>query len=238
MRRNSILLIAFTFLTLSSHCQTITQSAYWLRYQNQMHLSPHVLWNTEIDNRRFISPDAQLQLIIHSRLHRKLGLFDVGGGMTLSWAYAQRPSNTISHPTFEIRPVLEASYEKPKEKLSIQHRLRLDNRFIEEDRLDGLDQDYEYTARLRYRVQARIPIIKKEKSGSISARFANEVMVNHRKTFFDQNRIYATLDFTISRALSIEGGYIYIHQQRFGRDEYFHRHVLRFSVLHRMQLYH
>ncbi|HYG01327.1 MAG TPA: DUF2490 domain-containing protein [Chryseosolibacter sp.] len=232
-----LLYLTLMFASASAYSQTTTQSSYWVRYQNQLYFSPNLYWNTEVDNRRFVSPDAQLQLIIHSRLHRKLGAFDLAGGITFSWAYAQRPENSIKHPTFEIRPVLEGSYESVGKRFSLQHRLRLDNRFIEEDRFEGLRQDYQYTARLRYRIQAKIPIIKKEKTGSVSARLANEVMVNHRENFYDQNRIHATLDVAVSRSLTLEGGYIFINQRRFGREEYFHRHVLRLSISHRIHVY-
>jgi hypothetical protein len=215
-----------------------SHATYWIRYQNQLNFSPRLFWNNEIDNRRFIHPDVQTQFIFHSRLHYKKDRWDYAGGLTLSWAYAPRPETRIQHATTEIRPVLEASYEVPFKGWALQHRVRIDNRFIEEDRFENIFDQSDYTMRFRYRVQTRISIHSGENGQPlISLRLANEIMFNHRENLFDQNRIYATGDFVINKAWSMEAGYIFIYQQRFGREEFFERHVLRFSVLHKLFFY-
>jgi len=59
-------------------------------------------------------------------------------------------------------------------------------------------------------------------------------MLNHTKNTFDQNRIYVTGDFYLTGNFTFELGYIYIYQQRFGQDEFFERHVARFTLLHKL----
>jgi hypothetical protein len=210
---------------------------YWIRYQNQLLFSENISWSNEIDNRRFIDPDVQTQLIFHSRIHYKVGRWDYAGGLTLSNAFSAEPEKPISHPTTEVRPVIEASYDIPYKKWSLHQRVRIDNRFFEENKYEDIFDGTEYTMRIRYRVQARIPLLNKSSTSKISIRLAEEIMLNHRENTFDQNRIYLTGDFMINKKLSVEAGYIYIYQQRFGKEIFLERHVLRFSILQKIFLY-
>jgi hypothetical protein len=230
--------IFLLFLCYGLRAQTNTHGAYWLRYQNQLNFNPKFSWTNEIDNRRFFDPDVQNQLIFHSRVHYRQKRWDYGGGLTLSWVFTQIPESPARHATTEIRPVAEASYELPFKKFFLQQRVRIDNRFIEEDKFESVFDGANYIMRLRYRIQARIPL-KKDDAGNIvnTLRLAEEIMLNHKENIFDQNRIYVSSEFALSKKLAVEFGYIYIYQQRFGTDQFLTRHVLRFSVLHRLFFY-
>ena len=217
--------------------QSNDHPTYWIRYQNHLSFKKGLLWSNEIDNRRFINPDVQNQLIFHSRLHHKSSRWDYATGVTVSWAYAGTPGNVVSHPTTEFRPVIEASHEVPLKSWALQQRFRLDNRFFEEDRFESLLDGTDYMLRLRYRIQARINLVK-DNNGLVTTtlRLADEIMFNHKQNLFDQNRIYATVDFFVDRNWNLEAGYIFIHQQRLRTDLFFQRHVLRFSLLHKVKL--
>lgn len=213
------------------------QSLYWIRYQNQLVFSPAFYWNNEIDNRRFFNPDVENQFIFHSRLHFKKGKWDMATGLTLSWIYAQKPENGYDHSTAEIRPVAEVTYDQPLGKISFQNRLRIDNRFLEESQDQSVWEESYYVLRLRYRAQLRFPLkTNSDNITTISLRTAYEIMINNKENTFDQSRIYLTGEFYLTKALSLETGYVYIYQQRFGLEEYFARNVFRFSVLHKIQL--
>jgi|GEM_PF-722881 len=229
------MLILLLLVPLAGRSQeTRSQSIYWIRYQNQLLFSEKLYWNNELDNRRFFAPDVQHQLIFHSRLHYKIKKFDYGAGLTVSWAYAQFPEEPVAHPTMEIRPVVEVTHENKIRNWIIQNRVRLDNRFFEADKNENILEHSRYTARLRYRFQLRIPLLQKDGSMLAGMRIADEVMLNHRQNTFDQNRVYVSLDLHLSKKISLETGYIYIYQQRFGTEDFFNRHVLRFSVLHKI----
>jgi len=229
-----ILLIGFT----PALSQRIVnhQSLYWIRYQNQFFFSPNLYWNNEVDNRRFFGKDVQNQFIFHSRLHYKKNSWDFGGGITASWIFAQKPENGYTHAAIELRPVVEASHELRLGSVGIQNRARIDNRFLEEDPDKSIFDASTYVLRFRYRLQGRIPLRKNEEDVSvIILRVADEIMLNHTKNTFDQHRIYVSTDFLISKALTVELGYIYIYQQRFGSDnEFFERNVIRFSLMHKI----
>src|SRR5688572_11846551 len=170
------------------------QTQYWLRYQVQLNFSPQLYWTNEADNRRFIDPDVQAQLIFHSRLHYKKKKWDFAGGLTLSYAFAARPELGYKHATTEVRPVVEVSHETPLHRVAIQNRLRIDNRFFEVSENESIWKESRYVTRLRYRLQFRIPLKKTDDVTKITLRLADEIMFNAQENFFDQNRVYATGD--------------------------------------------
>jgi hypothetical protein len=227
----------YTTITCFSQEGTHSQTLYWLRYQNQLIFSPKLHWNNEFDNRRFIDPDVQNQFIFHSRVHYRTGKWDLASGITSSWAFASIPENGYDNSVNELRPVVEASYEHPFKNFFLQGRFRTDFRFFQQDHNVSVLEESDFVMRVRGRIQARIPVVVTEEGLTrISVRLADEIMFNHEENTYDQNRIYATGEFLINKKLSLEAGYLYIHQQRFGREDFFERHVLRFSILHKITL--
>jgi hypothetical protein len=223
-------------LALAVHGQEVTtQYAYWLRYQLQVPLSPKLLLTSEFDNRRFFDPDVALQFITHQRLHYRTGHWDFVGGLTYSIAFAQKPEEGFDEGISEVRPVIEAGHEFLAGKFFIGNRIRIDDRFIQSDPDQSVFEESVNIVRFRYRLQFRIPLKTDDnQQPTVSLRVADEIMFNNWKNTFDQNRIYATLDFVLSKKFSVETGYIYIYQQRFGRDEFFERHVFRLSLVQRI----
>jgi hypothetical protein len=233
----NLLLIGIAF-TAQSQRIVHQQSLYWIRYQNQLAFSPSLYLNAEFDNRRFFNPDVQNQFITHFRLHYKKKNWDFASGVTLSWAYAQMPELGYDQAVNELRGVNEVTHEFSWGKFSLQNRLRLDHRVFQEDIDKSVFEESYYVLRFRYRPLLKIPLYVNEQDISvINLRVSDEIMFNHTKNTFDQNRIYVNTDFYLSKKLSLDLGYIYIYQQRFGRNEFFERHVVRFTVLHKIQLY-
>lgn len=213
------------------------QTLYWLYYQNQLYFSPKLYWVNNVDNRRFINPDAENQFIFHSRLHYKSGKWDFAAGLTLSSIYNQIPENKSTHIATELRPVVEVSHEQPVGKIFIQNRIRLDNRFLETSTQQSVLDTSIYVLRFRYRLQVRKPLVKnKDEVTLLQLRLSDEIMLNHKENIFDQNRIYATLDYIINKNFTVEAGYIYIYQQRFNRAEFYSRNVIRFGLQHKIIL--
>ena len=200
-------------------------------------LNPKLSWTIDVDNRRFFDPDVENQIISHTRLHYKHKRWDFGAGLTYSAAFASIPENGYKHSMSELRPVIEASYEFPVKTSTISQRLRMDNRFFQEVPEVSLFDDYYYVMRWRYRLQWKLPLKRNEENiTTVALRVADEIMVNDRKNFFDQHRIYLSSDFYLSKRFTLEGGYIYIYQQRYGKEEFFSRHVFRLALVHRIKL--
>ena len=53
---------------------------------------------------------------------------------------------------------------------------------------------------------------------------------------FDQNRIYAGLEQGLIKNISAEIGYIYWYQQRATGNQFFDRNIIRFTLLHKIDL--
>jgi len=216
--------------------ESFTQYQYWLRYQNQLTFSPTWHWINEIDNRRFIAPDVEAQLIVHSHLHYKKGRWDFAPGLTYSLFFTRKPEEGYNHATAELRPFTEATYEIPLGKIFFTQRLRLDNRFIQANENENIFEESNYVMRFRYRVQLKVPVKNNDEGiTTISLRLADEIMLNHQYSTFDQNRIYVTGEFRLDKHFSLEAGYIYIYQHALTNDEVFQRNVFRFSVLHKIE---
>jgi hypothetical protein len=226
-------------VTINSRSQEVVhnQTLYWLYYSNQLYFTPKVYWVNNIDNRRFINPDKENQLIYHTRLHFKTGKWDLAGGVSLSSIYTQIPANKSTHVATEFRPVIEATHEFPIGKIYLQNRVRLDNRFLETRTQQSVLDTFNYVLRFRYRIQMRIPFLK-DKDGNtvLQVRLSDEIMFNHKENIFDQNRIYGTLDYNVNKNFTLEAGYIYIYQQRYAREEFYSRNTIRIGLQHRIFL--
>jgi hypothetical protein len=220
------------------YTQVNSHSIYWLKYQNQLIFNPQTWWTNELDNRRFINPDLQSQFIAHSRLHFKKRRWDYAAGVSFSWAYTTIPESPVRHATMELRPVMEVSYDLPIKNWVLSQRIRIDHRFIEENKFESVFDESNYIMRIRYRISSRFTLKKSEDGNPmIVGKLADEIMFNHEENIFDQNRISGTAEFVINKHWAFETGYIYIYQQRYAREEFLERHVLRFSLLHRLYLY-
>ena len=67
-----------------------------------------------------------------------------------------------------------------------------------------------------------------------------EILLNAGKSIvkntFDQNRIYAALQYGINQKIAIELGYLNSFQQRASGVDYYDRDIIRFSIFHKLKL--
>jgi len=95
-------------------------------------------------------------------------------------------------------------------KVSLSHRYRLEQRFVEED----------FKLRFRYFLSLKIPLKIKEKGTSplyLSA--YNEIFLNSKSSIFDRNRVYGGLGYNLSENIKIELGYINQFFETNSRDQ-------------------
>ncbi len=105
-------------------------------------------------------------------------------------------------------------------KLSIQHRYRLEQRFLENwsepDEVTGLrriEDGFELQNRMRYRFLLTLPITKDEAGKQkLFATAYNEIFINFGSNIgfnlFDQNRIGSTLGYQFSKDFNFQLGYM------------------------------
>ncbi len=193
----------------NAHAQTTHQKAYWLRVYARGNACEKWSWHLELDERRLIHPDRQLQFITHAHLHRKLGKrteVSVGG------------SYSVVNELPEWRLFQELHYAVP-----LGSKLRWTNRFRTEQRwLQWADGDWRWRFRGRYRVQLDCQILEKW-----TLKLSDEVMMHTDD--FDQNRAYLAVERRFSRWLSWEVGYLKLYQKRAG-SEFFDRDIVRSTI--------
>jgi hypothetical protein len=95
--------------------------------------------------------------------------------------------------------------------VSLIHRYRFEQRFVEED----------FKMRLRYFLAAKFPLIKVEDGQSklyLSA--YNEVFLNTNSTVFDRNRVYGGVGYQLNKQVRIEAGYMNQLFEASSRDQF------------------
>lgn len=222
--------------------QVTNQSLYWVRYYNQLSFNNKWTWHNEIDERRFFENNRQQQLIMHSKLHYSfLKNADIAVGFTYSLQSPQDPNATNQLVIPELRPVLELNFNTPiTTKLSIQQRIRMDQRFIHANNGKELSDGYDFNCRFRYRLQLSYKLTSDINKLPLTLKLQNEFMLNIGKNFinnqFDQNRIYAGFEQEFNKNFSVELGYLYCYQQRASGYQFFNRDIIRLTIYHKIKL--
>lgn len=135
----------------------------------------------------------------------------------------------------ELRAFQEMSLTKPLGKWQGQFRYRLDERFIHNNDRVVLTEGYRFSLRHRFRFQFYRVIKKISDTKSLALRLSEEIMLHTGNVphTFDQNRIFASLEYRFNKRWSIESGYLNLYQARTDNG-YFDRHIIRFTVHHKL----
>jgi hypothetical protein len=237
-----LLLFISSYTLLAQNKEVTNQSLYWIRYYNQLSLNKKWVLHNEIDERRFFVKNKHQHLIMHSRLHYKfLESADVAFGFTYSLQSPQDPNAKTNLVVPELRPNQEINFNHPiNNRLSIQQRLRVDERFISKNNGVALLDGYDFNFRFRYRIQAKYNLTKLESPTQTILKVSDELMINAgentKKNTFDQNRVYIALEKEINKNFSVELGYLYWYQKRMSGYQFFDRDIIRFTIYHKMKL--
>ena len=133
----------------------------------------------------------------------------LGYGYILSQNYvadAQEKSDVNEHRIFQ-----QFTSKQKIGSMSLSHRYRFEQRFVEAD----------FKLRLRYFLAFKVPIIKTDTLPSklyISA--YNEVFLNTESSVFDRNRVYAGLGYQLHKNVRIEAGYMNQLFEKSSRDQF------------------
>ncbi|MFI5204867.1 MAG: DUF2490 domain-containing protein [Flavobacteriales bacterium] len=241
------LLAIFLLLQVSGNTQQtgkqIThQSLYWIAYFNTLDFGKHWFLTTEIQERRFIEPHEQHQLVTRSHLHYRLGAgWDVAAGFTY---FLQSPNDPYSATRLvvpELRPHIEFNYKQNAGRILINHRYKAEWRFFHNTSNDELIDGYWNYFRFRYRLGIDFILIKdKNEKGGLKLRLNDEVHVNAGsgivRNTFDQNRMYVGLNYQLLKSISVELGYLNWYQQRTSGNQFYDRDIIRFALQHKINL--
>jgi Protein of unknown function (DUF2490) len=228
------------FSQTSAQKQITHQQMYWIRYYGEYILSPKWTSTIEVEDRRFLPTNRQLYWV----LPRVNFLYKLGSGWETAAGFMYYltsnpadPDKPVQVTVPELRPHEEIDYQQKINKLTISHRYRLEERFIHNSSNTSLTPGYTFNFRFRYQLQLAYAIIKKASgAGSMNVRVYDEIMFNFGHSIinnsFDQNRIYAGINYGISKTVQAELGYLNWFQERSSSNQYYDRDIARLTIYH------
>ena len=133
----------------------------------------------------------------------------LGYGYILSQNYvadAQEKTDVNEHRIFQ-----QFTSKQKIGSMSLSHRYRFEQRFVEAD----------FKMRLRYFLALKIPLIKSEAvPAKLYVSAYNEVFLNTESSVFDRNRVYAGLGYQLHKNVRIEAGYMNQLFENSSRDQF------------------
>ncbi|MGH1517805.1 DUF2490 domain-containing protein [Chryseobacterium sp. JK1] len=204
--------LAFTVLGLSS-LLTFAQKndlGAWYMYFGNNKISKKLNWHNEIQYRNFDGIGDLEQLLIRTGVGYDLTENNnnvlLGYGFILSQPYVNgEKKENIEHRIFQ-QYITKQKFGR----FNIQHRYRLEERFLEDD----------FRMRFRYMLGFNIPITQKEMlPKTIYASVYNEIFLHFNSPVFDRNRVYGALGYVINKNMRVEAGYMNQIQENRNRGQ-------------------
>ncbi|NIF04638.1 DUF2490 domain-containing protein [Chryseobacterium sp. Tr-659] len=204
--------LAFTVLGLGSILTFAQKSdlGAWYMYFGNNKISKKLNWHNEIQYRNFDAVGDLEQLLIRTGIGYDLTENNnnvlLGYGFILSQPYVNgEKKENIEHRIFQ-QYITKQKFGR----FNIQHRYRLEERFLEDD----------FRMRFRYMLGLNIPITKKEMlPKTLYASVYNEIFLHFDSPVFDRNRVYGALGYVINKNMRIEAGYMNQIQENRNRGQ-------------------
>lgn len=236
------IILSMIFNNLCGQKSTTNQNLIWYGLFTKIEINKKCYFENEFQERHFIKPTSQHQFLMRSHLHRIWGKsgWETSMGMCLFLQNPNDPYANVKLTVPEFRPHLEYAYQQNLDKVTFDHRYRVEARFFHgtDQFRTELEDGFEFGQfRFRYRFQALIPLLKVVESKSLKFKISNEIHINAgnkiTKNVFEQNRMYAGINYQFSPTLGLEFGYLNWFQQRPNGD-FYNRNILRFTVFHKI----
>ncbi|HRP30567.1 MAG TPA: DUF2490 domain-containing protein [Agriterribacter sp.] len=245
MRRiTCVVLLIATTNAIYGQGNTIRQHLVWYGLFSTLPLNEKWYLQNEFQERHFVDPVVQHQLLTGSHIHRVLGKsgWETSLGISLSLQSPNEPNVSERLTVPELRPHIEFANKHKWGKVTIDHRYRAEARFFHKTNTTGtaLEDGLGFGSfRFRYRLQATIPLYQFRENRYWKFKVSDEIHLNAAnrisKNVFEQNRIYGGLGYDIFQNLSVEVGCLNLYQQR-PTGDFFNRNILRLTAFHKMSI--
>lgn len=208
-------MVALTCALMLPYISTAQSSDFgnWLIYIGNKKVNSKWNIHNEVQYRNYDAIGDLEQLLLRTGLGYNLSENNhnllLGYGYILSQNYIADTQNKMD--VNEHRIFQQFTSKQNVGSVSLSHRYRFEQRFVESD----------FKMRLRYFLAFKVPIIKTESSPSklyLSA--YNEVFLNTESDVFDRNRVYGGLGFQLNKNVRIEAGYMSQLFENSSRDQF------------------
>lgn len=216
------------------------QSIVWTRYYNQLSLTDKWSLHSEFDNRVFLKPFEENLFVI--RVQGRYKIYDkleTGAGFAYFSVSTQDPEATFDFKVPEYRGQQDIIWKENFNQITLNQRFQLEERFVHNASKTELLPGTTFFWRARYRLQADYILWKKE-NRLLKAIIYDEILFNFGKNIiknnFDQNRVYAALNYAFNKNIAVELGYLNSFQKRSSGVDFYNRDIIRFSFIHKIKL--
>jgi len=183
----------------------------WLIYIGNKKLDSKWNIHNEVQYRNYNAVGDLEQLLLRTGLGyniTKNSNLLLGYGYILSENYIGDSDKKIS--VNEHRIFQQFTTKQSIGKVSLSHRYRFEQRFVEDD----------FKLRLRYFLGVNIPLqYREDGKNPLYLSMYNEVFLNIESSVFDRNRVYGGLGYKFSKNLRLELGYMNQFFEVSGRDQ-------------------
>ncbi|MHA8109230.1 DUF2490 domain-containing protein [Aquirufa sp. A-Brett2-W8] len=222
--------------TLSAQSTIEYQSQIWYGYYVSFPINNQWYVQGEVHTRHFVDPLVHHQNAFRAHVHLTIGdRWDFSAGTALFLNTPNDPRSTSRLAIPEYRPHVDIAYRHNWHSIRIDHRFRSEMRFNREtnvSRTELTDAVSFNNYRLRYRIQALVPLFK-----SIQGKVNTEILLNagqeNPANTLDQHRMFAGLSIPLRDNLTVDVGYLHAFQQRPNLN-YYDRSILSIMVYHRL----
>lgn len=176
-----------------------SETGNWMMYFGNQKLSDRWNWHNEIQYRNYNFAGDLEQLLLRTGIGYNLSANN--NNLLLGYAYihgepyvagTDEKTNVNEHRIFQ-----QFISRQQFGRFYLQHRYRIEERFIEED----------FKMRFRYFLGLNLPINKKEMvSKAIYLSLYNEIFIQPKSPVFDRDRVYGAIGYVFSSNLKVEAG--------------------------------
>ena len=224
-----LLLIILSSFHVSAQRQRVYSNLIWVGHFSSIRLNNRFAINSDVQFRTKEWAGKWAQQLIRSgvsyELHPSLNV-SLGGAW---FRHAQYNGDTLSFRN-EWRPWQEVAYNIKWNKLGVQQRIRLEQRFLQKMVSGQKTNQYDNVTRLRYRFEIQVPLQQNKK---ITASIVNEFMINPgywgKETFVDQNRTFVGISKEITPSTRVQAQFMKIFLWR-TNNLLEDQNVLRFTI--------
>lgn len=211
----------------------------WVQYYNQFKLDNHwtlmtdcgFRWADKFSSKVLFIARVGMAYSINSHLR-------VAAGFASTGAYS-----SASLSKLEYRPYQELFAAYRYNKVGLQHRFRVEERYFK-NVVDGdLQSGHNFNFRLRYQIAANIPLAKlseKNPDKILSLSIGDEIFINAGReiinNIFDKNRIVIGPAIQFNKQLTVALSYTHQYSQLPAAGTYAHDDIMWFTIRHHLTL--
>lgn len=199
--------------------EKVTQSLEWFSFTSNVKMTKRLTLIAEGQFRYADSFDPQqyqARTGLDIKLNDHFSIIPLAYVYTWNYKYGKQPNAFANN---EHRTWQQIFYKHNIGKLKVDHRGRLEQRFIQQHHADTdgnvIDDGYSlHQNRFRYRLMARYPLNKPTiEPGTYYAAFYDEIFFSwgERVTYHkaDQNRLFTGIGYQFDKKFTLQGGFLY-----------------------------